>query len=164
MPSTTFEHPKYGHQRNPHNVGKILLFAILTKSASFRSYVTFAECISAIYINRRMYITSARACNDLNYVGMFTYTMTLRCFRQQPKSHSETIVVQPTSAVPARLASFPSSSCLVHMILYSFLLISLALHTLINATCAEMSRHRYKSLNFVVGLIQLSFHTTVQST
>ena len=44
------------------NVGMTLLFAILTKNASFRSYGTFAYLLRAHIrnINMRMYITSAR--------------------------------------------------------------------------------------------------------
>ena len=56
--------PKYGYQRNPRNVGMTVLFAILTKNASFRSYGTFAgpSCpypqYKYVYLR---YITSARA-------------------------------------------------------------------------------------------------------
>ena len=49
-------------QRNQRKVGKTLIVAILTKNASFRSYVTFAYLLRAHIrnINMRMYITSAR--------------------------------------------------------------------------------------------------------
>ena len=47
---------------HPRNVGMTLLFAILTKNASFRSYCTFAYLHLAHIrnINMRRYITSAR--------------------------------------------------------------------------------------------------------
>ena len=44
---------KYGYQRNPHNVGMTLLFAVLTKNDSFRSYSTFVYLLRAhiLHIN-----------------------------------------------------------------------------------------------------------------
>ena len=62
MPLTTPEPKKYGYQRNPRDVGTTLLFAILTKNASFRSYGTFAYLLRVHIrnINMRRYITSAR--------------------------------------------------------------------------------------------------------
>ena len=38
---------KYGYQRNPRNVGIILLFAVLIKNDSFRSYSTFVYLLRA---------------------------------------------------------------------------------------------------------------------
>ena len=35
MPPITLDHPKYGYPRNQRNVDMTLLFAILTKNASF---------------------------------------------------------------------------------------------------------------------------------
>ena len=63
---------KYGYQRNPRNVGTTLLFAILTKNTSFRSYSTFAYLLRAHIgnINMRMYINSARG----HEVGVFVQT------------------------------------------------------------------------------------------
>ena len=52
---------KYGYQRNPRNVCMTLLFAILTKNASFGSYSTFVHHLRAhiLNINMRIYIHSA---------------------------------------------------------------------------------------------------------
>ena len=57
MPLTT----KYGYQRNPRNVGMTLLFAVLTKNDSFRSYSTFVYLLRAriLNINTCKYTTSA---------------------------------------------------------------------------------------------------------
>ena len=50
---------KYGYQRNPRNVGMTLLFTILTKNASFRSYAYLLRAHIS-NINMRRYITSVR--------------------------------------------------------------------------------------------------------
>ena len=52
---------KYEYQRNPRNVGMTLLFAVLTKNDSFRSYSTFVYLLRAhtLNINTCMYTTSA---------------------------------------------------------------------------------------------------------
>ena len=42
---------KYGYQRNPRNVGMTLLFAVLTKNDSFRSYSTFVYLLRAYILN-----------------------------------------------------------------------------------------------------------------
>ena len=58
MPLTT----KYGYQRNPRNAGMtLLLFAVLTKNDSFRSYSTFVYLLRARFlnINTCKYTTSA---------------------------------------------------------------------------------------------------------
>ena len=47
MPLTT----KYGYQRNPRNMGMTLLFAVLTKNDSFRSYSTFVYLLRAHILN-----------------------------------------------------------------------------------------------------------------
>ena len=62
MPLTSyFEATKYGCQRNPRNVGMTLLFAVLTKNDSFRSYCTFVYLLRVhiLNINTCTYTTSA---------------------------------------------------------------------------------------------------------
>ena len=62
MPLTSyFGATKYGYQRNPHNVGMTLLFAVLTKNDSFRSYSTFVYLLRThiLNINTCKYTTSA---------------------------------------------------------------------------------------------------------
>ena len=56
-------------------VGKTLVFAILTKNASFRSYGTFAYLLHAhiCNINMCMYITSARGHELSGHVRAHTY-------------------------------------------------------------------------------------------
>ena len=52
---------KYGYQRNPCNAGMTLLFAMFTKTTSFRSYSTFVYLLRVHILNKNMhtYITSA---------------------------------------------------------------------------------------------------------
>ena len=62
MPLTSYsEATKYRYQRNPRNVGMTLLFAVLTKNDSFRSYSTFVYLLRAhiLNINTCTYTTSA---------------------------------------------------------------------------------------------------------
>ena len=62
MPLTSyFGATKFGYQRNPRNVGMTLLFAVLTKNDSFRSYSTFVYLLRAhiLNINTCKYTTSA---------------------------------------------------------------------------------------------------------
>ena len=62
MPLTSYSGAtKYGYQRNPRNVGMTLLFAVLTKNDSFRSYSTFVYLLRAhiFNINTCTYTTSA---------------------------------------------------------------------------------------------------------
>ena len=62
MPLTSyFRATKYGYQRNPHNVGMTLLFSVLTKNDSFRSYSTFVYLLRAYILNIKTckYTTSA---------------------------------------------------------------------------------------------------------
>ena len=64
MPLTSyFRATKYGYQLNPRNVGMTLLFAVLTKNDSFRSYSTFVYLLRAhiLNINTCKYTTSAHA-------------------------------------------------------------------------------------------------------
>ena len=68
MPLTSYSGAtKYGYQRNPRNVGMTLLFAVLTKNDSFRSYSTFVYLLSAhiLNINTCTYTTSAHG-HELN--------------------------------------------------------------------------------------------------
>ena len=52
MPLTSYSGAtKYGYQRNPRNVGMTLLFAVLTKNNSFRSYSTFVYLLRAHILN-----------------------------------------------------------------------------------------------------------------
>ena len=53
MPLTSyFGATKYGYQRYPRNVGMtLLLFAVLTKNDSFRSYSTFVYLLRACILN-----------------------------------------------------------------------------------------------------------------
>ena len=52
MPLTSYSGAtKYGYQRNPRNVGMTLLFAVLTKNDSFRSYSTFIYLLRAHILN-----------------------------------------------------------------------------------------------------------------
>ena len=52
MPLTSYARAtKYGYQRNPRNVGMTLLFAVLTKNNSFRSYSTFVYLLRAHILN-----------------------------------------------------------------------------------------------------------------
>ena len=57
MPSTILKTPNDGYQRNQLKVGKLLIVAILTENASFRSYGTFAYLLRAHIrnINMRTY-------------------------------------------------------------------------------------------------------------
>ena len=62
MPLTRYSGAtKYGYQRNLRNVGMTLLFAVLTKNDSFRSYSTFIYLLRAhiLNINTCTYTTSA---------------------------------------------------------------------------------------------------------
>ena len=62
MPLTSyFGATKYRYQRNPRNMGMTLLFAVLTKNDSFRSYSTFVYLLRAHILNINMckYTTSA---------------------------------------------------------------------------------------------------------
>ena len=62
MPLTSyFGATTYGYQRNPRNMGMTLLFAVLTKNDSFRSYSTFVYLLRAhiLNINTCKYTTSA---------------------------------------------------------------------------------------------------------
>ena len=43
-------------ERNPRNVGMTLLFAVLTKNDSFRSYSTFVYLLRAHILNINIYI------------------------------------------------------------------------------------------------------------
>ena len=65
------------YQRNPRNVGMTLLFAILTKNASFRSYGTFAYLLRAHIRNINMcrYITGARRHELSGRVRAHAYTL-----------------------------------------------------------------------------------------
>ena len=58
---------KYEYQRNPRNVGMTLLFMVLTKNDSFRSYSTFVYLYHAhiLNINTCTYTTSAHG-HELN--------------------------------------------------------------------------------------------------
>ena len=61
MPLTSYSGAtKYGYQRNPRNVGMTLLFAVLTKNDSFRSYSTFVYLLRThiLNINTCTYTTS----------------------------------------------------------------------------------------------------------
>ena len=62
MPLTSYSGAtKYGYQRNPRNMGMTLLFAVLTKNDSFRSYSTFVYLLRAHILNIKTctYTTSA---------------------------------------------------------------------------------------------------------
>ena len=62
MPLTSYSGAtKYGYQRNSRNVGMTLLFAVLTKTDSFRSYSTSVYLLRAhiFNINTCTYTTSA---------------------------------------------------------------------------------------------------------
>ena len=61
MPLTSYSGATY--QRNPSNVGMTLLFAVLTKNDSFRSYSTFVYLLRAYIfnINTCTYTTSYSA-------------------------------------------------------------------------------------------------------
>ena len=56
---------KYGYQRNPRNVGMTLLFAVLTKNDSFRSYNTFVYLLRARMLNIKT-CTTQLALMDMN--------------------------------------------------------------------------------------------------
>ena len=52
MPLTSYSGAtNYGYQWNPRNVGMTLLFAVLTKNNSFRSYSTFVYLLRAHILN-----------------------------------------------------------------------------------------------------------------
>ena len=69
MPLTSYSGAtKYGYQRNPRNMGMTLLFAVLTKNDSFRSYSTFVYLLRAHILNIKTctYTTSAHGL-ELNW-------------------------------------------------------------------------------------------------
>ena len=58
----------FGYQRNPRNVGMILLFAVLTKNDLFRSYSTFVYLLRAhiLNINTCTYVYNVYVLMDIN--------------------------------------------------------------------------------------------------
>ena len=65
MPLTSYSGAtKYEYQRNPRNVGITLLFAVLTKNDSFRSYSTFVYLLRAHILNINMCTYTTRAHGD----------------------------------------------------------------------------------------------------
>ena len=80
MPLTSYSGAtKYGYQRNPHNAGMTLLFAVLTKNDSFRSYSTFVYLLRAhiLNINTCTYTTNAHGHELSGCVRADTYNLIL---------------------------------------------------------------------------------------
>ena len=68
---------KYGYQRNPRNVGMTLLFTVLTKNDSFRSYSIFVYLLRAhiLNINTCTYTTGAHGHELSECVHAYAYNL-----------------------------------------------------------------------------------------